>query len=335
MIFQIKKIIKKTLYETLAWEPILRYWRRKNLQQSIVVLMYHELAEDADNIEAWTVVSKNNFLMQMEYLQSKFNILSLADAFKHMEDPQSFLKPAAVITFDDGYAGNKRTLLPIIKSINIPVTIFVSTRAVQEQIVYWYDKLINALPGDEIITISLKHIALNDYCINKFNGQENWSEIERLLTDLKTLQPIIREAVVDDILIQTHACKSHAANMAPLTIKDVQELADCPLVTIGAHSHCHNILTQLNEHDVKNSVQMSKQLLESWIRRPVHYFSYPNGNYNTTVINSIKEAGLQCGLTTDPRPWKKAESNFTIPRLGIGKYDSLSFFKVKVSGGTI
>jgi peptidoglycan/xylan/chitin deacetylase (PgdA/CDA1 family) len=121
--------------------------------------------------------------------------------------------------------------------------------------------------------------------------------------------------------------------MAPLTIDEVRELAKCPYITIGAHSHCHNILTQLSVEETAESIRTSKALLESWIERPVTFFAYPNGNYSDAIVSSLKENGFQCSLTTAPRPWIRGESNFTIPRMGIGRYDSLDFFKIKASGG--
>ena len=81
-----------------------------------------------------------------------------------------------MVTFDDGYAGNYRVLLPIVKSMNMPVTVFVATKHIQDQSLYWYDRLINALQGEE--NISLNHLLLGKYRINQCKGAENWREIE-------------------------------------------------------------------------------------------------------------------------------------------------------------
>jgi peptidoglycan/xylan/chitin deacetylase (PgdA/CDA1 family) len=333
MMLNIKRMVKKAVYQATSWEPMLRARRNRKLRDSVIVLMYHEVAEDDRDIEAWTVVKKSDFIRQMEYLHDTFQVVSLDEAFQLIEKGQAIHKPTAVITFDDGYAGNKRIVLPIAKSMKIPLTIFVSTRAVQEQIVYWYDRLINAFQGEEAINVDLKHILLSRYCINRSKGSENWREIERLLRDLKTLGSTARESIVADIIADLRGSMDSDPHMAPLMLSDLHELADCPLITIGAHSHCHNILTQLSREEIAKSIQTSKALLESWIKRPVNYFAYPNGNYNDMVVSSLKESGFKCSLTTASRPWKRGESYFTIPRIGIGRYDSFDYFKVKISGG--
>jgi peptidoglycan/xylan/chitin deacetylase (PgdA/CDA1 family) len=297
--------------------------------------MYHEIAEDNDDIEAWTVVKKSDFIRQMEYLTKYFNIISLQDALKQINNPlnNGYDKPSVVVTFDDGYAGNYRVLLPIVKSMNIPVTVFVATKHIQDQSLYWYDRLINALQGCNPIELNLSHLSLGNYRIHYCRGPENWREIERLLSDLKTLNPDSRENAVEGILKSLNSKqKVNTYTNSILSIHELRELSKCPLITIGAHSHCHNILTQLSDDEIKKSIKTSKQLLETWIGRPVQYFAYPNGNYNDDVVNIFKKADFECSLTTVAKPWDDSESFFTIPRIGIGRYDSLDYFRVKVSG---
>jgi peptidoglycan/xylan/chitin deacetylase (PgdA/CDA1 family) len=118
-----------------------------------------------------------------------------------------------------------------------------------------------------------------------------------------------------------------------LRIDEVRELASCPWVTIGAHSHCHNILTQLAPEEMRNSIATSKQLLESWAGRAVDYFAYPNGDANTEVMSVVKSCGFKCGLTTLPRPWNRRDSAFALPRIAVGRYDVEEVFRLNLVGG--
>lgn len=331
----IKNALRDAAYSSLANEAVLRRLRRRNLRNKAVVLMYHELAPDTADIEAWTVVSRSAFARQMEYLSSEFNIVSLSEALglidgRSCEDD----RPVAVITFDDGYSGNRSTLLPVIESLNIPVTVFVATKAVQDRLVYWYDRLISALQSDKAVELDLAGLGLGLYRINREKGAENWREIQRLLSGLKTFEPLKRTRAVEDILgsLAGLSEKDHY-RLEHLSVEEVRELSESPLVTIGAHSHCHNILTQLSREELRESVKRSKLLLQEWTGRNVTFFSYPNGNYDEKVIDAVKAEGFECSVTTEPRAWDKADSAFTIPRVGIGRYDSMDLFKLKVSGG--
>jgi len=321
------------MYRLAAWEPLFGFVRKRRLGGKVAVLMYHELAEDDDDVEAWTVVKRTDFMRQMDYLRTKFDVVSLSQAIARMAQPNQAARPMVVLTFDDGDRGNREVLLPIIEALDLPVTIFVATRQVEDQRSYWFDRMVNALQVDVPVTITFPGTLPTAYVINKTRGAQNWAQIELLLSALKHLEPTRREQVVDVIIENIGRQHPRPYTIAPLTISDVQDMAECPLVTIGAHSHCHNILTQLDRQMVQESAARSKQLLESWTGRKVSYFAYPNGNYNETVISAVAAAGFDAALTTTPQLWDRADPLFALPRIGIGRYDSLDVFKINLVGG--
>ncbi len=317
----------------MAWEPVLKSVRKRKLGNKVVILMYHELAEDSDDVEAWTVVKRRDFVRQIEYLRAKFDVVSLPQAIARMAQPDRANRPMAVVTFDDGARGNHHVLLPIIRQLDLPVTIFVATGQVQDQKPYWFDRLINALQVDGPLTITLPGTLPDTYVINETRGAQNWSRINQLLSALKKLAPMSREGAVDVIVENIGRQVTRSYRIAPLAIDDIKELAKCSLVTVGAHSHCHNILTQLDRNAVLASATRSKQLLESWIGQKVSYFAYPNGDFNEEVMAAVAAAGFEVAVTTLPRPWDRNDQMLALPRIGIGRYDSLDLFKVKLVGG--
>jgi peptidoglycan/xylan/chitin deacetylase (PgdA/CDA1 family) len=329
----IKQWIKKTGYGILSSGLFLAPFRMR-LRGRIAVVMYHDLADDSEEIEAWTVIRTSDFISQMKFLTLNFEVVSLKDAGSAFDRNDSGLlkRPMAVVTFDDGYSSYRRILLPILQSLNIPATVFISTRSVQEQTHNWYDRIILALQGNS--PVRLNHFRIGTFEINRSRGADNWREINRLLSTLKQLNPDSRESVVSDLLRELNPPGTKAGDgLQMMTVDDLRELSKSPLITVGAHSHCHNILTQLQDEEVRNSIRTSKSLLESWSGRPVTTFAYPNGNFNDRVVRIVKEEGFDLGVTTESRPWKKGESNLTIPRYGIGRYDSLRYFKARISGG--
>jgi len=329
----LRQLAKTALYRLAAWEPLLGPVRKRKLGGKTLVLMYHELAEDSNDVEAWTVVKRGDFVRQMDYLRSKFDIVSLSQAIVQMAQPDSSDRPKAVVTFDDGNRGNRDVLLPVVEELDLPVTIFVATRQVQDQELYWFDRLLNALQIEAPVTVTLPAPSPVTYVINETRGERNWARIQQLLSSLKKLEPAERELVVDDIVKSMERYTRRSRGVAPLAVRDIKELADCPRVTIGAHSHCHNILTQLDRRAVLESATHSKKLLESWTGRRVSYFAYPNGDFNDTVISAVAQAGFEAAVTNAPRPWERGENPLTLPRIGVGRYDSLDVFKVTLMGG--
>jgi peptidoglycan/xylan/chitin deacetylase (PgdA/CDA1 family) len=296
--------------------------------------MYHEILSDDKDIEAWTVVRESEFRRQMEYLNHEFEIISLYDALKLSHQSISRRNHYAVVTFDDGYSGNFHYALPIIESLRIPITIFIATRSVQDQAIHWFDKVICALQKFSPNLEQTDYFLRNTGC--RFSpgirGEERWDLIEGTLRYLKKLSPVERGKAVDSILQQANVVDMYNDYLRPMTIEEVKRAASSSLVTIGAHSHCHNILTQLSKKDLFESINTSKSLLEDWTGKEIGCFTYPNGDYNEDVVSAVKTTGFLCALTTEPCFWQKGQSWYAIPRIGVGRYDSFGEFKAMTSG---
>lgn len=300
--------------------------------------MYHEVLR-GEGVDAWTVLRERDFRLQMEYLKKHFTVVSLEEACARLKEGTSNVeKPLAVVTFDDGYVGNYKVVLPIIETLNIPVTVFVATSAVLDDSIYWYDKIVNMLPLDKNTVIGLDKYSLGNFRIPRRKGVRRWSKIQKLLAALKQVNPLEREKIISDILDDlsgdNKGCQPNI-QLKHMTVDELKKLSESPLVTIGAHSHCHNRLSQLNSNDIKESIELSKELLQSWLGFPVRFFSYPDGDYNEMIIGAVREARLECALTTVSRLWDSEDSLFLVPRLGVGRYDSMDFFKLKTAGGTV
>lgn len=92
----------------------------------ILSLMYHRVADQHAN--AWTI-SWDRFRAQLEWLQERFEMVSLAEAQRRIAAEEN-TKPTACITFDDGYAENCDRAIPWLIERQIPVTYFVTSQHV-------------------------------------------------------------------------------------------------------------------------------------------------------------------------------------------------------------
>src|SRR5262249_606977 len=97
--------------------------RGKQGREPIQILFYHRVADDRPN--AWTIGTRA-FARQIEWLRRRFDIVSLAEAQSRITSGRND-RPTACITFDDGYADNRRSAIPLLLSHRIPFTYFVST----------------------------------------------------------------------------------------------------------------------------------------------------------------------------------------------------------------
>jgi peptidoglycan/xylan/chitin deacetylase (PgdA/CDA1 family) len=100
--------------------------RAAERREPVRILFYHRIA--GDNPNAWTMRPKS-FAAQVDWLRERFDLISLAAAQERIASGQNRW-PAASITFDDGYADNRRGAIPLLLKYRIPFTYFVSTNHV-------------------------------------------------------------------------------------------------------------------------------------------------------------------------------------------------------------
>jgi peptidoglycan/xylan/chitin deacetylase (PgdA/CDA1 family) len=95
-------------------------------REPVRIAFYHRIADDSPN--AWTMTCRS-FARQIEWLRSRFDMVSLAEAQTRIRTGCN-RRPAAAITFDDGYADNLNFAIPLLLKLGIPFTYFVSTNHV-------------------------------------------------------------------------------------------------------------------------------------------------------------------------------------------------------------
>jgi hypothetical protein len=171
--------MRRLLIGLLASDVVLRRARRRS-PPGITVLMYHEVLGD-EPAEAWTAVRESELRRQIEYLKSSVDILTIDQALTRGDAT----RPAVVLTFDDGGAGNHRHLLPVLEEMQVPVTVFVSTGHVESGRLYWFDRVVNALQVAAPINLDMRDVGLGEYTVGPPSGADNWARIQRLLVDIK------------------------------------------------------------------------------------------------------------------------------------------------------
>jgi len=320
----VKMNVRNWLFNNIVPRTLLRKMVMARVAGKGVALMYHEVLPDGEGLAAWTVVKASDFKEQMSFLKKYFDVVTIDEALMRVASSERYPKPFAVVTFDDGYKGNLTCVLPIIEELKIPVTVYIASQSVERGTPYWYDRIIALLDHNKEMTVNLTKYGLGQYELKKCKNEKvNWSVMQQLLTALKTLLPQLREEAVDDIL-------GNVANMSVklemLSVEDIVLLSSSPFVTIGGHSHCHNILPQLSDVDLKISININRNKLIKWTKQDIVHFSYPNGDFDKRVTAAVKNEGYVSAVTTKGKQWTMAVNAFELPRYGVGRFDSLGLF---------
>jgi len=145
--------------------------------------------------------------------------------------------------------------------------------------------------------------------------------------------PILQQEQVPaaSFLIWNNLTKQEQGSMS---VAQAKILSESPWVTFGSHTLSHPALTELADKELREEIFRSKSNLESALKMPVLYFSYPSGYLNESARFLVKESGYRLAFTTSrKRLGKLREDRLSIPRVKVTQKDgALIPFWWKASG---
>jgi peptidoglycan/xylan/chitin deacetylase (PgdA/CDA1 family) len=157
--------------------------------------------------------------------------------------------------------------------------------------------------------------------VNLQDSTEFRSVYQELRLPLKSVSRAKREAVMTKLATQNGYDRADVQREPLLSWEEVRTLNEHPLVTIGAHTVSHVLLSQQSWQAAWKEIRSSKERLEQKIGEPVHHFSYPYGGNNVAVRQMARWAGFQYGFTTKVRrighvtTWNR----LSLPRIDINE----------------
>jgi peptidoglycan/xylan/chitin deacetylase (PgdA/CDA1 family) len=126
------KLLARFLFYPRAW--FLNRRRAASQNFPVVILFGHVIADRPK----FMGMSTDQFLKHLRFLKKHYRIASLPDAIAMLQSGKVHA-PTVVLTFDDGYNDNHLGLRSVIDAEEIPVTLFVCTKNVQEHLPFDHD----------------------------------------------------------------------------------------------------------------------------------------------------------------------------------------------------
>ncbi|HAN32305.1 MAG TPA: hypothetical protein DCQ06_11975 [Myxococcales bacterium] len=214
-----------------------------------------------------------------------FHVVSLRELFGGASHRD---KMTVAISFDDGYRNNLLYALPILRRLEIPATLFVTTLKSTQYEMLWPDYL------DVATYLSTKPIVVAGRTYVKRRGvyvdDDGLSLKERCKSQGWSLSRLIYDAFPEAM---NHRAWSDLKDYWQLLDADeLRQLAAEKLIDIGLHGHFHQHLGRCSVEQAQQSLTESKAILEGWIGRPVSALAYPDGSYSRPLLSVAQSLGL-------------------------------------------
>ena len=244
------------IFISLSGMPMLiREWVCRH---RVAILLYHDPKP--------TVFAK-----QIAYLSRHYTMIPLDTLVSalHRKDFSQVPPKSAVITIDDGHAGNI-ALLPIFKQYHIRPTLYVCTQIVDTHRHFWFK-----IEG---------HSKAEKERLKRLPNAERLACLKKT-TDFEPEKPY--------------------PDRQALNITEMQAMAES--VDFQPHTQFHPVLPRCTETECRREVLESKTDLEVLLGIKCSHFSYPNGDYTQREVEIVKSGGFRSARTTDIG-WNTAET---------------------------
>lgn len=307
------------------------------------VLMYHSITEEVYPEAEWRdpshflphlglSVQKESFRAQMGLLRDQFNPVSLQELSEGLRKGV-LPKGSVCVTFDDGWQDNLSLALPILEEFQIPATVFVTSGFVKRQAVPWWLEL------EQLISVNDELLDTNG------NSEErvNLSSPQEKNTFFARINDELRRLPYGDQLTRLKALQSEAKtvpasqNERALSAAELQQLSKSRLVTIGAHTVHHPVLSCEDEESAKRELSSARFSIQDTIERKVQFFAYPFGDEQAVGLREFafaEEAGYELAFTTRPGHvfYQHEDHRSALPRINVDYFDTLERFEQKLNG---
>lgn len=329
----IKRIVLASMY-ILKVHELFRFLNRKK----VVVIMYHGVVERELSPFAWTQMPLQKFEQQIEYISKKYHILPLTTVVEKLINKEKLPEYSLAITFDDGLKNNYTTTFPILKRFNLPAAIFLTTCNINSNKLLWFDNLYLAIKETKKTSIDLKEDGLDVFPIATPNEKNR--ALSTLFNHIKRLQRSEKDLFLDKVLNKLNADSIEGQDATPfksLDWDDIISLQQSNLISFGAHTETHNIMTRLTKEEVLQEIEISKKNIEEKLRIKCQLFAFPNGqkeDFNNEIKDAVKNSGFLCSFTTIGKFNEYCTDPYELGRFPIGSNFDKQYFALLISGAT-
>ncbi len=240
-------------------------------------------------------------------LKNRYQLISIQELEEYFYTGKE-LKNACCITYDDGHESFYTTVFSLLKRYRIPATIFVSPLMVKERRNFWFQEIQNF---DEYVL----------YKIIQDLVPGEWPKVPISIYEIfKRMKLETTWKVINQYMLETNTEQKECVNM---NLEQLIEIQESGLVTIGAHTLNHPVLSNEDDNTATNEIRKSIENLSHMLGINIKYFAYPNGipnvDFSKREMDILANSGIKLSFSTENKTFSKNDNPLSIPRNGLTK----------------
>jgi peptidoglycan/xylan/chitin deacetylase (PgdA/CDA1 family) len=293
------------------------------------IICYHGFAVAEEYKYRSTLFIRDDFFRKrVEYLRrERYPILPLRDALDALAAGR--LPPCStVITMDDGWRGVYTVGLPLIRELEIPVTVYVTTYYVENRMPV-YTVTLSYLFWRA--TLKLVHLPRG---IGTFDLECEAAKAEEVAQNFgAALPPGDRLEFLKELAAALDVSFHEIERQHLFEVMDEQQLRGLAAAGVDIQLHSHRHQWPLYDKEmVESEVAENRRFLQRVVPYPLEHFCYPSGVYGLHQAEWLAELGVKSATTIDPGLNYSHTSHFALRRLVDGGPVSDIEFAAEMTG---
>lgn len=303
---------------------------RSRNRRNLLIVCYHGVVA-ASASDDWLLLPHGEFERQIEHLSRHYRLLPLDEGLRRLRGAD-LEEPTACITFDDGYANTFTTAFPVLRRYAAPATVYLVTALVGTDRRLWTTRVEYAIRDTD-----LPELRVGDPKIDGLLGRssaERRESARRIKERLKRVDDRRRLQLIEHVFDQAGESRRSLDQHRLLSREELEDFDRDGLVTFGAHTRSHPILSRLSDARLREEINRSVQDVRR-LRNVSNTFAYPNGrpeDYDRRARRTLAEAGVDAGLTTVEGHGRPTSDPYDAPRIVVGGDMDFETFVFAVSG---
>jgi peptidoglycan/xylan/chitin deacetylase (PgdA/CDA1 family) len=290
-VLDLRRAVKTTLAAPLGWALSAPVRPRGTL-----VVMYHRVGP---NPAGFASLDLAEFRAQMAWLKENCTVIGPADIRDSVARARR-RKPFVLVTFDDGYRDYHDHAYPVLKELQIPALVFLSTVFMDEPSrLLWPDLVHLAAQRAQAGRVRLPWPGGAEIDLVGNGGR---ARLVRAVKDhVKELTEEGKERALRSLFALLDFDPAlPGVERQMLSWDEVRATMD--LTTYGGHTHTHPILSRISREVADEEVRRCRDRLLAETGKPPLYFAYPNGrerDFNEDTRAILRNHGFDVAYATE------------------------------------
>lgn len=272
-----------------------------------VVIGYHRVVENFEQAAETSIPSMLVSLARLEehldWLARRYRFVNLDELGAMVEAGVRFDRPAAAVTFDDGYRDFCDLALPLLRRKGIPAAVFAITGHVGTSKVQPCDRL---------------YLLFKRRVVRGLSREDPYESMRRCINSMAQveLEEHIGSLEAEDPIPAEMYRPFHSVTWEQLAAAHRQG------AIVGSHTQSHAVMTLESRPRLRAEAHESRSQIAQRLNSEVRHFAYPNGSFDSIAVDAVAGAGYRFAYTTCAHRYPE-HPLLTIPRTLLWENSSL------------